>query len=94
MITNTILGVPDYKYSYNGPQNPILIIKAPILQRKAALRSKLMVLDLVQENGSLQMGFWIYGFGVQGLRFIVFIQGIPIGFSICRVRVFAVNPKP
>ena len=52
-----------------------------------------MVLDLVQENGSLQMGFWVYGFGVQGIRFIAFIQGIPTGLSICRVRVFAVNPK-
>ena len=33
MITNTILRVP-YNYSqlfYNGPQNPILMIKAPIV---------------------------------------------------------------
>ena len=31
-ITYTILGLPYYSYSiYNGPQNPILIIKAPIL---------------------------------------------------------------
>ena len=31
-ITNTIVGVPHYDYSIsNIPQNPILIIKAPIL---------------------------------------------------------------
>ena len=31
IITNTIVGVPYYDYShYSTPQNPILIIKAPI----------------------------------------------------------------
>ena len=28
-ITNTIWVVPDYNYGIMGPQNPILIIKAP-----------------------------------------------------------------
>ena len=32
IITYIILGVPYYKYSIMGPQNPILIIKAPILE--------------------------------------------------------------
>ena len=30
LITNTTLGVPYYKYSNNGPQNPVLTIKATI----------------------------------------------------------------
>ena len=30
-IANTILGVPYYDYGYTGPQNPILIMKAPVL---------------------------------------------------------------
>ena len=33
IVTDTIVGVPYYDYSIiNGPQNPILSIKAPILQ--------------------------------------------------------------
>ena len=31
IITYTILGFPYYNYKYIGPQNPILIIKAPRL---------------------------------------------------------------
>ena len=31
IISYTVLGAPYY--DYNGPQNPILIIKAPILQQ-------------------------------------------------------------
>ena len=31
IITNAILGAPCYNHSRMGPQNPILIIKAPIL---------------------------------------------------------------
>ena len=30
IVTYTIFGVPYYNYSIMGPQNPILIIKAPI----------------------------------------------------------------
>ena len=34
IITCIILGVPDYKYRQgNGPQNPILIVKAPTLEK-------------------------------------------------------------
>ena len=39
MITYTILGVPYYKYSTMGSQNPILIIAAPILFSSASPRS-------------------------------------------------------
>ena len=31
IITNTILRAPYYNYRKNRPQNPILIIKAPIV---------------------------------------------------------------
>ena len=33
IITSAILGVPYYSYSIMGPQNPILIIKAPYITR-------------------------------------------------------------
>ena len=36
IITYTILGVPYYDYSILGPQNSILIIKAPILRMHRA----------------------------------------------------------
>ena len=33
MLFNTILGIPfELQVEYNGPQNPILTIKAPILE--------------------------------------------------------------
>ena len=37
IITNTILGVPCYNYSIMGQKNPILIVKAPILERFTAM---------------------------------------------------------
>ena len=32
IINNANLGVPYYNYSKNGAPNPVLIIKAPVLQ--------------------------------------------------------------
>ena len=56
MITDTMVGVPDYKYSIMGPRKPILIVKAPKVHLKAS-PSNLNQLPGVE-------GFRGLGFGV------------------------------
>ena len=44
-ITYTILGVPYYNYGINGPQRPVLIIKAPVVGRLGFPTRNLHALD-------------------------------------------------
>ena len=56
IITYIILGVPHYNYSIMGPQNPILIIKAPILEVGGGLSPRIW--EFLKIRGTLFGSPW------------------------------------
>ena len=76
LITQNILGVPCYNQKYNGPPNPILIIKAPTLPspKKPTYLGVLIMISVCNYEafvmfcvlGSFQIS---HDLEVQGLRF-------------------------
>ena len=98
MITNSVLGVPYYKYRYNGPQNPILIIKAPT----SRLRPRAGLGRMCADAGSRGLGLQLaavkraVGSGRSSIRRVaVTFSRIELNGKLLRnVKLFRVPPKP